>query len=168
MNVGGFKTQLVEEERVQQGPRPQFFFAFLFLRKISDSVNPSDLFTETLTSATSPTLCTSSFSTSAPLSASLSHTSLSSTNRSGSSIGNSSPLFPTVFSQGASMWRGETAVSLTLKPTTDPVSAWDELMSASRMTLFSDIVQVQRRRTWLLIGELLIFFQESGKHLILN
>ena len=53
-------------------------------------------------------------------------------------------LFPLFFSWETSKREGETA-----NRTTDSVSAWDELMSLSQMTLFSDILRNLFRRTWL-------------------
>ena len=50
----------------------------------------------------------------------------------------SSPLFPVTFCSGTSKRKWETAAW-----TIDALSAWDEAMSSSRMTLFSDVFAVQ-------------------------
>ena len=53
-------------------------------------------------------------------------------------------LSPAIFSSGTSKVEGETAVW-----TADLLSPWHELISSSRMTLFSDIHRNSIRRTWL-------------------
>ena len=57
----------------------------------------------------------------------------------------SSPLSPATFSSGTTKEEGETAAW-----TADLLSAWDELTSARKMTLSSDILHKLIGRTWLI------------------
>ena len=124
-----------------------FFFASLFRRRISESVNASDSYKGTPTSSTPPTTLTSSYSscTSAQVTASVSHTSPTSVGPSGPLTGLSSPLYPVTFSSGTSKEGGETSAW-----TADFLSSWDELTSARKMTLSSYILWKLIRRTWLI------------------
>ena len=63
---------------------------------------------------------------------------------SGPPTGFSSPLSPSSFSSGTSTEEGETAAR-----TTNLVSAWDKLLSSSKMTLSFDILRNSIRKTWL-------------------
>ena len=66
----------------------------------------------------------------------------------GRATGLSLPLFPT-YSAGASSGKRETANSATISPTTDSVSAWDQLMSLNRMIVLSEIFHSQIQGLWL-------------------
>ena len=116
------------------------FFVSLLRRKISENVKPADSYPDTPTLSTPPTTSTSSSSTSAAVPASVSHTPPSSIGPSAPPTGLSSPPSPAIFFSRASKGEGETAARIT-----DSVSAWDELMSSSRMTLFSDTFRNQIR-----------------------
>ena len=112
-----------------------FSFRHSLSTRTSDCVKLFDLHVETSISASPPTTSSSSSSTSASVIASASHT--SSTSRSGSPTGHGSPLLTTLFS-GASRGKRDTGTTVTVTPTTDSVTAWDEMMSSSRMTLLSE------------------------------
>ena len=68
-----------------------------------------------------------------------------STGPSGPPTGLSSPLSPATFSSGTTKGEGETAAW-----TADLLSAWDELTSARKLTLSSDILHKLIGRTWLI------------------
>ena len=140
------KTHIVEGERRQMTPSDTFFPSLL-RRRISESVNPSDSYPESPTSSTPPTTSTSSSSSfaSASVPASVSHTPPTSIGPSRPPTGLSSPLSPVTFSSGTTKWEGETAAW-----TADLLSTWDELISARKMTLSSDILRELFRRTWLI------------------
>ena len=125
------KIHIVEIERCQRHPRTHASSQFSFQHSISESVSPSDSYPETPTSSMPPTTSTSSSTTSASLPASVLQTSPSSTGSSGPPYDS-----PANFSSGALKSEGKTATR-----TTDSVSAWDELMSSSRKTLFSSSFQ---------------------------
>ena len=119
-------------------PSDKHFFASLFRRKISESVNPSDSYPETPTSSTPPTTSTSLSSTPATVPTSVLQTLLLSIGPSGLLFGLNSHLSPAIFSSGPSKGEGETAAR-----TTDSVSAWDELMSLSWKKLFLTIFKIE-------------------------
>ena len=139
-------------------------FESLFLRKIFDSMNPSDSYPKTPTPGTPPLISTSSSSALTSEPASASHTTPFSTGRSGPPTGLSLHRCRTAFSSGASKRMSEKAASVTVTSETETESTWDHLMSLSRMTSFSDLVQVQFRRIWLLYGG----FLNSFKKFVLN
>ena len=68
----------------------------------------------------------------------VSHASFPSIGRSRSPTGISPPLSRNVCSSGASKAKREMVASVAAALTTDSVSSWVELISSSRMTLFSD------------------------------
>ena len=117
------------------------FLVSFFRRRISESVKPSDSNPETPTLSKPPTTSTSLSSTSASLPASVSHTPVSSNAPSGPSTGLYLPLSNNFLFRDI---KRKTAAR-----TTDSVSAWDELMSSTRMTLFLEMLRIEIRRTWL-------------------
>ena len=110
---------------VSTTPSDTFFFASLFRRRISESVNPSDSYPETPTSSTPTTTSTPSSSsfTSASVPASVSHTPPTSVGPSGHPTGLSSPPSPATFSSGTAKGERETVAW-----TADLLSAWDEFL----------------------------------------
>ena len=123
------------------------FFPSLLRRRISESVNTSDSYPESPTSSTPPTTSTSSSSSSSSASvpASVSHKPPTSIGPSRPPAGLSSPLSPATLSSKTTTGEGEPTAW-----TADLLSTWDELISARKMTLSSDIFYELLRRTWLI------------------